>query len=43
MTMCERLGFQREGIYREFIHRDGQRYDMILYGLLRREYRGQQA
>jgi RimJ/RimL family protein N-acetyltransferase len=43
VAMCERLGFQREGIYREFIHRDGQRYDMILYGLLRREYRGQQA
>jgi RimJ/RimL family protein N-acetyltransferase len=30
----------REGVYREFIERDGRRYDMYLYGLLRREWRG---
>ncbi len=38
MAMFERLGFRREGVYREFIHRDGERYDMLLYGILRREF-----
>lgn len=38
IRLYERLGFQREGVYREFLLRDGQRYDMILYGLLRREW-----
>ncbi|MFN2108530.1 MAG: GNAT family N-acetyltransferase [Anaerolineae bacterium] len=38
MAMFERFGFQREGAFREFIHRDGERYDMLLYGLLRREF-----
>lgn len=38
MAMFERLGFRREGTYREFLHRDGQRYDMLLYGILRREF-----
>jgi RimJ/RimL family protein N-acetyltransferase len=38
MAMFERLGFQREGAFREFIHRDGERYDMLLYGILRREF-----
>ena len=34
----EKLGFQREGVYREFLERDGQRYDMYLYAMLRREW-----
>jgi RimJ/RimL family protein N-acetyltransferase len=34
----ERLGFVREGVFREFINHDGRRYDMILYGLLRHEW-----
>ena len=38
MAMFERLGFQREGTFREFIHRDGERYDMLLYGILRCEF-----
>jgi RimJ/RimL family protein N-acetyltransferase len=38
MAMFERLGFRREGAFREFIHRDGERYDMLLYGILRREF-----
>ena len=38
MRLLQKLGFQREGTYREFLHRDGQRYDMHLYGLLRREW-----
>jgi RimJ/RimL family protein N-acetyltransferase len=36
--LYEKLGFQREGCYREFLHRDGRRHDMWLYGLLRREW-----
>jgi RimJ/RimL family protein N-acetyltransferase len=39
VTMYEKLGFKREGIFREFLHRDGQFYDMYLYGLLRREWK----
>jgi RimJ/RimL family protein N-acetyltransferase len=38
IALYERLGFVREGVYREHIERDGQRFDMILYGLLRREW-----
>jgi RimJ/RimL family protein N-acetyltransferase len=38
IALYERLGFQREGVYREFMQRDGQRYDMYLYGLLSREW-----
>jgi len=36
--LVERLGFQQEGVYREFLERDGQRHDMLLFGLLRREW-----
>jgi RimJ/RimL family protein N-acetyltransferase len=38
IALYEKLGFQREGVYREFMQRDGKRYDMYLYGLLRREW-----
>ncbi len=38
IALYEKLGFRREGVYREFLSRDGQRYDMYLYGLLRREW-----
>ncbi len=38
LRMCEKLGFTREGVFREFLQRDGRRYDMILLGLLRREW-----
>ena len=41
IALYEKLGFQREGVYREFIQRDGRRYDMYLYGLLRREWEAQ--
>jgi RimJ/RimL family protein N-acetyltransferase len=40
IAIYEKLGFVREGTYREFIERDGRRYDMYLYGLLRPEWRG---
>lgn len=39
IKLYESLGFSREGIYREFILRDGQRFDMYLYGLLDAEWR----
>ena len=38
IKLYEKLGFKREGVYREFIHRDGKRYDMYLYGILRSEW-----
>lgn len=38
IALYERLGFKREGTYREFIHRDGKRHDMYLYGILRNEW-----
>ncbi len=38
IALYEKLGFVREGVYREALHRDGQRHDMVLYGLLRREW-----
>jgi len=38
INLYEKLGFKREGVYREFIHRDGRRYDMYLYGILRSEW-----
>lgn len=38
LKLYEKLGFVREGSFREALHRDGQRYDMLLYGILRREW-----
>ena len=38
IALYEALGFVREGVYREHLERDGQRYDMFLYGLLRPEW-----
>ena len=37
-ALYEKLGFQREGVHREHLQRDGKRYDMYLYGLLRSEW-----
>lgn len=34
----EKVGFKQEGTYREFLFRDGKRYDMLLYGILRNEW-----
>jgi len=39
IALYERAGFVREGVFREFGERDGERYDLLLYGLLRREWR----
>jgi RimJ/RimL family protein N-acetyltransferase len=38
IRLYEGLGFQREGAFREFLERDGERQDMLLYGLLAREW-----
>jgi RimJ/RimL family protein N-acetyltransferase len=38
--LYERVGFQHEGTWREALNRGGRRYDILLYGLLAREYRG---
>jgi RimJ/RimL family protein N-acetyltransferase len=38
IALYEKLGFRREGTFREHLQRDGQRYDMFLYGLLRHEW-----
>jgi len=38
ITLYENAGFQREGVFRQYGLRDGQRYDMFLYGLLRPEW-----
>jgi RimJ/RimL family protein N-acetyltransferase len=38
INLYEKLGFQREGTFREFLQRDGTRHDMYLYGLLRSEW-----
>jgi RimJ/RimL family protein N-acetyltransferase len=46
IAMYEKLGFVREGNYREFVERDGARHDLLLYGLLRPEWcqrRGERA
>jgi RimJ/RimL family protein N-acetyltransferase len=39
IRLYEKLGFQREGVYREALLRDGQYHHMLLYGLLDREWR----
>lgn len=38
IRLYERLGFVREGTFRQFLQRDGERHDMLLYGLLRDEF-----
>lgn len=34
----EKVGFRREGAWRQMIHRDGQRFDVLHFGLLRPEW-----
>jgi RimJ/RimL family protein N-acetyltransferase len=42
IALYEKMGFKREGVFRQFLQRDGQRdgqrHDMYLYGLLRPEW-----
>ena len=34
MRLLDRLGFKREGLLRGYVERDGERRDVVLYGLL---------
>jgi len=43
IRLYEKLGFTREGAFREYLQRDGKRYDMLLYGLLASEWEAQQG
>ena len=38
LYVLERGGFRREGGVREAVQRDGQRWDLVLLGILRREW-----
>jgi RimJ/RimL family protein N-acetyltransferase len=38
INMYEKAGFVKEGTYREFVLRDGKRFDLYLYGLLKNEW-----
>lgn len=38
IALYEKAGFKKEGTFREFVLRDGKRYDLYLYGLLKREW-----
>lgn len=38
IAVYEKLGFIREGTAREFLERDGKRYDMYSYGILKHEW-----
>ena len=39
----EKVGFRQEGVQRSFIQREGQRFDVILYGILRPEWEARQT
>jgi RimJ/RimL family protein N-acetyltransferase len=39
VRLYQRLGFTHEGTFREYLQRDGQRHDMLLFGLLAYEWR----
>jgi RimJ/RimL family protein N-acetyltransferase len=42
IRLYKRLGFTHEGTFREFLQRDGQRHDMLLFGLLAHEWRSRE-
>ena len=39
IALYKKLGFVQEGVLREYLSRDGRRYDMLMYGLLRSEWK----
>lgn len=43
MRSYEKAGFSYEGRARQFLHRDGQRYDLIFMGILREEWQARYA
>lgn len=38
LALVDKVGFRREGVLRERLRRDGDRHDMLLYGMLRHEW-----
>jgi RimJ/RimL family protein N-acetyltransferase len=38
IRLYQKLGFVHEGTQREFLHRDGERHDLLFYGLLQSEW-----
>lgn len=38
VSLYKKAGFKKEGTFREFVLRDGKRYDLYLYGLLKKEW-----
>jgi RimJ/RimL family protein N-acetyltransferase len=38
LALVDKVGFRREGVFRERLQRDGKRHDMFLYGMLRHEW-----
>jgi len=43
IAVYDKPGFRQEGVFREFLQRDGKRYDMARCGLLRREWQREQS
>ncbi len=39
INLYEGIGFIKEGTYRQYVLRDGQRFDLYLYGLLKDEWK----
>lgn len=39
IRLYEKTGFKKEGTYREAVIRNGERHDLLLYGLLRKEWK----
>ena len=38
ISLYRKLGFVQEGVLREYLSRDGQRHDMLYFGLLQQEW-----
>lgn len=43
VALYQKVGFTHEATYREALHRDGRRWHIYLYGLLRREWENRTA
>jgi RimJ/RimL family protein N-acetyltransferase len=39
IILYEKAGFKKEGIFREFVLRNNKRYNLLLYGLLKHEWK----
>ncbi|MEA3406468.1 MAG: GNAT family protein [Chloroflexota bacterium] len=43
LGIYRKAGFRQEGVFREFVYRDGERHDMILMGMLADEWQSPRA